>query len=241
MISIGYSRCLPPQADRVLLDRKGDAWHRLPEFVRRQLRERRDEIVAIRADIAKQAKVKVMPPVEITSDAWLSRDWEECVHAGAGVVEVGQAMQFGVKISGASALMANTVELRGILLHGFNHCLWLNRHVLQAGVAPEGCRGLWLDCGMFDDDRLEEVCADRPDDWFGNGDARLLKWRARDVFPGGTNAIMHDWLMPGFPSTTAPSTYPPVVITIDPEIADLCEQLNTRDLRQAGSPRWHHR
>jgi hypothetical protein len=239
MISIAMRGRLPPPEERVFLDRKGDSWGRLPDYVRSQLRERRDEIAAIRADIAKQAKVKVMPPVEITGDAWLSRDWEESVHAGAGVVEVGQAMQFGVKIAGASALLADVVDLREILLHGFNHCLWLTRHVLQAGLPPEGCRGLWLDCEMFDDLDFEEACADRPSDWFGDGDARLFKWRARDLFLGGSNAIMHDWLIPDLPSTTAPSTYGPGVITIDPEIVDHCEKLNGRELPQTRPVHWH--
>lgn len=60
MISIAMPGRLPPHADRVFLDRKEDSLCRLPDYVRSQLRERRDEIAAIRADIAKQAKVKVM-------------------------------------------------------------------------------------------------------------------------------------------------------------------------------------
>jgi hypothetical protein len=135
VISIGYPRWLPPQTDRVFLDRKADSWDRLPDYIRRQLRERRDEIAAVRADIAKRAKVKVMPPVEITGDAWLSRDWEQCVHAGTGVVEVGRAIQFGVKLSGASALLADGFELREILLHGFSHCFWLT-HTLSRMARP---------------------------------------------------------------------------------------------------------
>lgn len=239
VISIVTPGQLPPPQDRVFLDRRTDSWGRLPEPLRGQLRERRDEIAAIRADIARKAVVEVMPPVKITGDAWVSREFEEVVHVGAGVVEVGRAMQFGVKIAGASALLADVVELREMLLHGFAHCLWLTRRVLLAGVPPEECRGLWLDCEMFDDPDFEESCADRPGDWFGADDVRLYKWRARDVFPGGSEAIMREWLMPNLPCTLAPSTYPLGVIAIDPEIIDHCEYLNARDLSQARSPRWN--
>ena len=45
---------------------------------------------------------------------------------------------------------------------------------------------------------------------------------------------MRDWLIPGLPSTAAPSTYPHAVITIDPEVVDRCEELNARELRQPG-------
>jgi len=239
VISIVKPGQLPPPEDRVFLDRRADSWGRLPESLRRELRERREEIAAIRADIASKAMVEVMPPVKITGDAWVSRNFEEVVHAGAGVVEVGRAMQFGVKIAGASALLADVVELREMLLHGFAHSLWLTRHVLHAGMPPEECRGLWLDCEMFDDPDFEESCADTPGDWFGADDARVHKWRARDLFSGGSETIMREWLIPNLPCTLAPSTYPQVVIAIDPEVIDHCQQLNARDLRQPQSLRWN--
>ncbi len=178
--------------------------------MQRELEEERDEVVAIRASIAKQAVVDVMPPVVITGDAWVDRDYEEYLHVASGVVEVGRAMQFGVKLSGASTLLADGLELRELLLHGFNHCFWLTRHALQDGVPPEECRSFWLDCRMFDDENFEERLSERPADWFGDHDVQLSKWRARDLFLGGGNAVMHEWVLPGLPCTEAPSTYPPV-------------------------------
>lgn len=237
MISIAWPRWLPPSEDRVFLDTHSLAWHRLPGSIQDELRDQREEIAAIRADIAKQAKVKVMPPVEISADTWVSQHYERYLHAGAGVVAVGRAMQFGVKISGASAMFADAVDLRELLLHEFNHCLWLTRQTLHGGVPPEDCRGLWLDCEMFVDEAFEESLADSPEDWFGMQDVQLFKWRARDVFFSGSNAIMHDWLIPDLPCTLAPSTYHHGVITIDPEVVDRCEELNARDLRHARSPR----
>jgi hypothetical protein len=237
MISIAMPGTLPPSKDRVFLERKSKSWRRLPESIRQELREVRDKVAAIRADIAAKAVVEVMPPVTITGDAWLSQNFEQAVHAGSGLVSVGRAMQFGVMLSGASALLADVVELREILLHGFGHCLWLTRYALQAGMPPEECCGLWLDCGMFDDPDFEESFADRPSEWFGDDDVRLFKWRARDLFPGGSNAVLNEWLIADLPSALAPSTYHPGVITIDSEVVDRCEELNAGESRQSGSAR----
>ena len=242
MISIAIRGRLPPHADRVFLDRNSESWRRLPESMRQELEEERDEVAEIRASIAKQAVVDVMPPVVITGDAWVDRDYEEYLHVASGVVEVGRAMQFGVKLSGASTLLADGLELRELLLHGFNHCFWLIRHALQDGAPPEECRSFWLDCRMFDDENFEERLSERPADWFGDHDVQLFKWRARDLFLGGGNAVMHEWVIPGLPCTEAPSTFPPHdVITIDPEVADHCEGLNARDLHQSRLRRLHQR
>lgn len=92
MISIARPGRLPPPEDRVFLDRDFDPRDGRHRSIWLRLRDRRDEIAVIRADIASRAKVEAMPPVQITSDAWVGRDPDECIHAGTGAIPVGRAV-----------------------------------------------------------------------------------------------------------------------------------------------------
>jgi hypothetical protein len=243
VISIVKPGRLPPPEDRVFLDRQNFlCWKKLPGAVRGELGQRREEIAAIRADIARKAKVRVMPPVQITSNAMMSCNHRDIIHAGAGRVRVGNVKQFGVLLSGATAFFASPVDLREILLHGFSHCLWLTRHALRTNMPARDPGAPWLDCGVFEDDS-DDLYLDHPGDWFGEMDARVFKWRTRDLFPVGRDKIFYQWAdglrLPCVFGPTAYSVHDE--IAIDPELVDYCEELNSRDRPHPRSDLWYRR
>jgi hypothetical protein len=115
---------MTPRQEWVFLKQHPLRWKKLPIDIRMGLRQKRDEIVEVRAGIAERAKVHVMPPVEIFDSAWVAPDMSGCISGRAGVVVVDGSTHFGVQVAGASVLFADEAALRGILLHEFAHCFW---------------------------------------------------------------------------------------------------------------------
>jgi hypothetical protein len=240
VISVAKPGRLPPHEERVFLDGDLDYRDRQHRAIWRRLRNRRDEIAEIRADIASQAQIQVMPPVEITTDAWISQHPGEYIHAGSGAIPVGRAMQIGVRVSGASALLADGLELRQILLHQFSHCFWASRQLVGMGLPTARYVGFWMDCGMFGDDSIDDMHLDSPEDWFGEGDAEMFTWRAWDLFPNGDVSV-RKWVNAGLPSGRTPPFCPHADVLLDEEIVEHCRHLNSRDLPRPSFPRSNRR
>jgi hypothetical protein len=237
VISIARPGRLPPSEGRVFLDGDVDARDRRHRSIWPQLRDRRDEIAEIRTDIARQAKVEVMPPVQITTDAWIGRGPDECIHAGTGAISVERAMQIGVRLSGASALLADDLMLRQILLHQFSHCFWAARQVVGMGLPTARYLGFWMDCGMFGPESVDDIHLDNPEDWFGEDDVEIFESRARDLFPEGSDAVMREWVDAGLPCGRTPPLCHHADILIDEEIVERCRHLNSQDPPRPCFPR----
>jgi hypothetical protein len=170
-----------------------------------------------------------MPPVEITCDAWVSPDCEDCLHAGVGAVRVGSTIQYGVRISGASAYFASPLQLREILLHGFSPCAWFSRQAIWVGEAPQqSFLRPWLDCRMFKHEEIDESFLEYPDDWFSEEDSRIFRWKAKDVFSEGGDIIAFRWILKGLPMDLAPTTFNLAEVVLDPAIAAHCTWLDSR-------------
>lgn len=237
MISIARRGRLPPPEERVFLDGDVDARDRRHRAIWPQLHGRRDDVAEIRADIARQAKVEVMPPVQITTDAWLRPGPDECIHAGTGAIPVGRAMQIGVRLSGASALLADDLTLRQILLHQFSHCFWAARQAVGMGLPTARYLGFWMDTGMFGDDAIDDEHLDSPENWFGEDDVEIFEPRARDLFPEGGDAVMREWVNTGLPCGRTPPLSRHADILIDEEVVERCLHLDSRDPPRPSFPR----
>jgi hypothetical protein len=202
---------VPKVEDWVVLRQHPIRWIKLPVYVRLGLRKKVGEVLAIRASIAANAKVPIMPPVEITDVAWQSADQERCFHGAAGIIRVGRKRetQFGVRLPGASVLWADRTTLRGILLHEFSHCFWNIRQELAVSDVEEdddqrvrlGCesREPWDDDSESDRSTLED-----PRDWFGPEDCAAFLYGESGDLAGCTELVASQWIAKGLPWETPP-------------------------------------
>ena len=141
----------------------------MPPQLKERLRTGTERIARIRELIARDAKVSVMPPVELVGEIWIF---------GHGIVEGcavplnrEDSIEWGVQVPAHLAIQGNDATLRAVLVHEFAHCFYYVSdmiHRLDRGTSME------IAYAPFDptNDHHDRDLLVNPHDWFGENDAR---------------------------------------------------------------------
>ncbi len=165
---------LPDTNDDVYLDR-GDGWEIIPPEIRRRIEEGRVRIGVLRAAIAKDARVRYMPPVSIDPALW-TPDGTAVAHAAGGIWPSGNGgHEYGVVVSAGPAICRDDAIVRALLVHEFAHCFEIATRAIEHIDSGRGGTLELVTDNPLDRDREEELLAAGAD-WFGPGDAELIRW-----------------------------------------------------------------
>jgi hypothetical protein len=154
-------------------------WQRVPSSVREALHQGRLRVDRLCEDIARQAGVPNMPPVDIFAEVWMSG--ADLIHGKTGAVEREGKTLFGAHLPAPTVSQPDDEVLRAILVHEFNHCL-----AYMVYTAEEFLDGRKIS-GMASLDGLapaasEEAAMLKPSEWFGRDDAeRFLRWEDQRI------------------------------------------------------------
>jgi hypothetical protein len=119
----------------VVFRKNSRRWAKLPASVRTEIMRGVEKVRRIRSEIAIDALVKAMPPVEIADEIWVLPDRSGAINGRAGVVRLGQDTWFGVHLPAPTALCSDRDLLRAILVHEFAHCFFQVKAAIDAADA----------------------------------------------------------------------------------------------------------
>jgi hypothetical protein len=126
-----------------------------------RLLESVDRIASIRAEIAAEAKVATMPPVEIVPYIW-TRD-RVLICGRVTALRQGDATFFGVQLPAPTALCTDRAAVRALLVHEFAHWFYIATRVVNG--SETGTLDLRSE-GLSETDTQINA-----HDWFGADDA----------------------------------------------------------------------
>lgn len=156
-------------SDRTFSTRTNEVWlarGRAPKpsaIVRPILIDGLERIAAIRAEVAKAARIDTMPPVEVVPYIW--RHQHSLAHGAMAMLPTGDGVTFGVRLPAQTAACTDEAAVRAVLVHEFAHCFYFAMEVMKGSDLQ--------DLGGRPD---QEVLAN-PHDWFGASDAaRFVHW-----------------------------------------------------------------
>lgn len=203
---------IPGFQNWVFLHPQPERWQLLPARVQKALRKKRREIRDIRASIAEEAKVPVMPPVEILDTAWRVPDPAFPYWGAVGGVLVGENVHFGAVFPGASILALDADTIRYFLLGAFCKCFWFERQLLEHLDSSGNLR-----CCPWREDPSSEYepylrGRENPVDWFGGDDAVIAAREFADPrqwpYLDTAAVIASEWVEMGLPVEDCPSHLP---------------------------------
>jgi len=103
------------EGDEVLLV-GNDMWERIQSPIQARLREGRERIQLLRNAIARDAKVRRMPPVWIDPTIWMEGE-DICIHAASGAWPRAQGgSTLGVVVAAGPAICRDDAVVRAILV-----------------------------------------------------------------------------------------------------------------------------
>jgi hypothetical protein len=159
----------------------GLTWSRLPARLKSELLEGIARIAGIREDIARQAKVAAMPPVEVVGQIWVVRtlpsdalapsQFEGTIGGMLWPLRFQKDIVFGVRLPVLTAMCKDAATVRRILVHEFLHSFHFA--VMLTGGLLRGETGLKINHNPFDA-KDDDSLLDNPEDWFGGDDAKSL-------------------------------------------------------------------
>jgi hypothetical protein len=134
-----------PGSRDVLLRIGNLTWSRLPARLKKELLEGLIRIAGVRADIASQAKVPTMPPVEVIGQIWVKKAphtdssappvLEGTIDGRASPLRLHREVAFGAQLPALTAICPDASVLRHVLIHEFSHCFFEIVRVIDLGVA----------------------------------------------------------------------------------------------------------
>jgi hypothetical protein len=144
-------------------------WRSLPSSMKRRIEEGVASLRDVKADIERQARVPVMPPVSVVAhEAWVSYvdgEMYGTVYGRAGLVPSisGEFVTVGAHLCGATLAGATTAELRRVLIHEFLHALYYLQHAFTSGSVESEHDP--------NDAQKDAHLMVEPSRWFGPGDS----------------------------------------------------------------------
>ena len=126
-----------------------------------------ERIASIRAEIASDAKVATMPPVEVVPYIW-TRD-RSLICGRVTALHRGGGAYFGVQLPAPTALCTDRAAVRALLVHEFAHWFYIATRVVNGSEFGENADGT-LDLrkeGLTESDTQIDAR-----EWFGEEDAR---------------------------------------------------------------------
>jgi hypothetical protein len=126
-----------------------------------------ERLASIRAEIAADAKVATMPPVEVVPYIW-TRD-RALICGRVTTLRRGDGAWFGVQLPAPTALCTDRVAVRALLVHEFAHWFYIATRVVNGSELGESADGA-LDLrneGLTESDTQIDAR-----DWFGDEDSR---------------------------------------------------------------------
>src|SRR5687767_5556105 len=98
-------------------------------IVRPILLEGLERIAAIRADVARAAKIGTMPPVEVVPHIW--RHDEGLAHGAMAILPTEDGVTFGVRLPAQTAACKDEYAVRAVLVHEFAHCFYFATEIVN--------------------------------------------------------------------------------------------------------------
>jgi hypothetical protein len=126
-----------------------------------------ERVASIRAEVAYNAKVATMPPVEIVPYIWTCERVLICGRVTA--LRQGNSTYFGVQIPARTALCTDHAAVRALLVHEFAHWFYIATRVVNGSEAGEYGSGT-LD--LRNEGLTESDTQINAQDWFGEEDAQ---------------------------------------------------------------------
>lgn len=123
-----------------------------------------ERIASIRAEIARDAKVATMPPVEVVPYIW-TRD-RVLICGRVTALRQGDGAYFGVQLPAPTALCADRAAVRALLVHEFAHWFYLATRVVNGSEQEGGTLDLRSE-GLTEAETQIDAA-----EWFGEEDAR---------------------------------------------------------------------
>ena len=156
-----------------LVRTRPEHWRRYPKEIRTALLEGIERIARIRADIARSAKVATLPRVRGYDEIWWSPDKKRAIYGYAGFVPIDGKHKPAIHLSAPVVACEDERAVRGMLVHEIAHCFQIMTISLDAtdsGAPPPD-----LDSeDVYWDAEYEARLLPKPEDWFGDDDARLI-------------------------------------------------------------------
>src|SRR5262249_25803397 len=126
-------------------------------------------IVDLRCDIARHARVKSMPPVEVVPYVW--RDADGLILGQTTHLDVGTDTYLGVRIPAQTAVCRDADAVGAVLVHESEHCFSFLKVVIDACDGHQKPPWQPLDLGALIS-APDDAMLINPTDWFGEADAR---------------------------------------------------------------------
>jgi hypothetical protein len=127
-----------------------------------------ERIAAIRAEIAKAARVATMPPVEIVPYIW--RHNNRLAHGAMSILPTEDGVTFGVRLPAQTAACMNESAVRAVLVHEFAHCFYFATEIVRGSDSSTGAVAADLDLRSLATRADRDLLAN-PHEWFGAADA----------------------------------------------------------------------
>ena len=125
-------------------------------------------VASIRADIAKDAKIATMPPVEVVPYIWTHERALICGRVTA--LRNAAGAHFGVQLPAPTALCTDYPAVRALLVHEFAHWFYIASRVVNDAELGQAERSGALD--LRNEGLGEADTQINPRQWFGEEDAR---------------------------------------------------------------------
>lgn len=190
-----------------------------------------EKVRRIRSEIAIDALVKAMPPVEIADEIWVLPDRSGAINGRAGVVRLGQDTWFGVHLPAPTALCSDRDLLRAILVHEFAHCFFQVKAAIDAADAGSDSANLPRTTDVFSDRAHEDALLVDPHEWFSKADADAFVTWDDSRFDGSGGAALEKALLSladYLPVLTPPMKYKVERLAYPKEVADHVRRLRVR-------------
>lgn len=153
----------------------GRRWATLPAAVRNLLTDGTKNVATIRSEIAATSAVRSMPPVEIVGEIWIND--KGVIHGRATILSFEGAFQPAVQLAAPTAIHANKLTIRAILVHEYAHCFYKATQMIDRVDANSNAPVHLIERhAVYDDHADREMLVD-PADWFCKDDvAAFINW-----------------------------------------------------------------
>jgi hypothetical protein len=163
----------------VIFRRDLERWQQLPEEIRSALERGANDVATIRDDIRRDAKVHVMPVVEMFDQIWYAPDGRATVDGRASFSFGEDGSKYPAALLAAPVLCCGDDEvIRATLVHEFTHCFYMISVIVERiddGVATWGMPQ--PPPGIFADLASDKATMVDPSLWFSKEDAeRFVHW-----------------------------------------------------------------
>jgi hypothetical protein len=128
-----------------------------------------DRLASIRAEIAADAKVATMPPIEVVPYIWTRE--RSLICGRVTTLRRGDRAWFGVQLPAPTALCTDRAAVRALLVHEFAHWFYIATRVVNGSELGDNAGGA-LDLrneGLTESDTQIDAR-----DWFGDDDSRAF-------------------------------------------------------------------